>query len=364
MTDREQELMERYIYQVTRRLPGEQREETALEFQELIGDMMEAKDMSMEETLTRLGDPVLLAQRYQDTARCLIGPEYYDTYLWFAKVVLLCSTIPVLLVRMIDIPRGGGIGYELAGQTEAGKAFAVSVICEILGAVPEALTAGITAFGAVTLMFVFLERQKVKIEKRQHKAWQVQDLGEPEESKKTGWIPGVLSPVPDPKARISRSDCIVEIIFTVIFCALLIFAPHFFSAILTEDGNVLLIPVFNLEQWPLILPLFVLSLCVGLVDQVVRLIVGVYGKAVLASCLVCNGISLALAAVLLKVLPFWNPDFGKELADHVSGDKELLQILSRWDGGTASGILLAVILSALLLDTGMVLYKTLRYGKL
>ena len=36
MTDREQEMMERYIYQVTRRLPGDQRKETALELQELI----------------------------------------------------------------------------------------------------------------------------------------------------------------------------------------------------------------------------------------------------------------------------------------------------------------------------------------
>ncbi len=360
MTDREQEMMERYIYQVTRRLPGDQRKETALELQELIGDMMEEKEMSVEEVLTKLGDPALLAERYQDITHCLIGPEYYDIYLWFVKVVLLCSAIPVLIAEIADIIRGEGAAYEFAGQANT----VVSVIYGIVSVVPEVLTAGLTAFGAVTLVFVIMERQKVKLEKKQERAWQVSDLGEPAKRKRTGWTPGELTPVPDPKARISRGDCIVEIVFTVIFCVLLIFAPHFFSAVCREGEKVVFIPIFNLEQWKVVLPLFVLCLFVGLADNVVRLAVGIYGKAVLISSLICNGISLVLAVILLKVLPFWNPDFGKELAGYAGRKEEALRFLTRWDGSTASDILLAVILFAILLDVGTVVYKTLRYGKL
>ena len=45
MTDEERDLMRRYIYQVVRRLPREQREETAMELEELITDMAAQKGM-------------------------------------------------------------------------------------------------------------------------------------------------------------------------------------------------------------------------------------------------------------------------------------------------------------------------------
>lgn len=53
MTTQEQEWMDRYIYEVTRRLPRKQRQDVALELRELIGDMLE-DDSSMERVLTRL----------------------------------------------------------------------------------------------------------------------------------------------------------------------------------------------------------------------------------------------------------------------------------------------------------------------
>ena len=43
MTQRDQELMERYIYQVVSRLPKDQQEDVGLELQELIDDMLEQK---------------------------------------------------------------------------------------------------------------------------------------------------------------------------------------------------------------------------------------------------------------------------------------------------------------------------------
>ena len=68
MSDRDRELMERYIYQVVKRLPKDQRAEVALELRELIGDMAESGD-AMEEVLTQLGDPAEFAEKYQDKSR-------------------------------------------------------------------------------------------------------------------------------------------------------------------------------------------------------------------------------------------------------------------------------------------------------
>lgn len=57
MSPRDQDLMERYIYAVTRRLPRAQREEIADELRELIGDMLEADPAAgMEGVLLELGD--------------------------------------------------------------------------------------------------------------------------------------------------------------------------------------------------------------------------------------------------------------------------------------------------------------------
>ena len=55
MNGRDQELINRYIYQVVRRLPRDQRGEVSLELQELIGDMLEA-GASAEEVLSKLGE--------------------------------------------------------------------------------------------------------------------------------------------------------------------------------------------------------------------------------------------------------------------------------------------------------------------
>ena len=79
MSEQEREWMERYIYQVVRRLPKAQRGEVEMELRELISDMFEEKG-SMEDVLAALGNPAVFAGQYRDGSRCLIGPEYYDRY--------------------------------------------------------------------------------------------------------------------------------------------------------------------------------------------------------------------------------------------------------------------------------------------
>ena len=88
MTPNEKDYMERYIYQVIRRLPKAQRDEVRMEMEELISDMCADKG-SIEEVLTQLGDPAEFAKQYQNGQQYLIGPEYFETYLWFVKVILI-----------------------------------------------------------------------------------------------------------------------------------------------------------------------------------------------------------------------------------------------------------------------------------
>ena len=105
MTLDDKELMGRYIYQVIRRLSRAQRDEVRMELEELISDMYADKG-SMETVLTQLGDPAEFAKQYQNDRQYLIGPEYFETYLWFVKVILIWPfPLFMLLVRPLFLLR-------------------------------------------------------------------------------------------------------------------------------------------------------------------------------------------------------------------------------------------------------------------
>ena len=73
MTDREKELVNRYVYEVTKRIPKEQRNEIEMELRELIEDM--AEGAPLEEVFVKLGDPAVFARKYREDKNYVISPE-------------------------------------------------------------------------------------------------------------------------------------------------------------------------------------------------------------------------------------------------------------------------------------------------
>ena len=63
----EQEMIERYIYEVVRRVPSEAREEIRMEIGALIEDMQNGAGLSVQAVLEKLGDPAVFAIRYRGT---------------------------------------------------------------------------------------------------------------------------------------------------------------------------------------------------------------------------------------------------------------------------------------------------------
>lgn len=359
MSGKEQELIDRYIYQVVRRLPRDQRGEVSLELQELIGDMLEAGG-SAEDVLSKLGDPAKFAEKYQDRSHCLIGPEYYDNYVWLLRIVLTCVTATVFVVSVIQGIRDGIV---LADGETAGAAI-MAAGTGIANGFTGIFIAGLSAFGGVTLAFAVMERRKIRFEMKKEKNWTVSDLGDNFTGKQKVWTPGNLSPIPHKKAMISRGDSIVGIVFIMIFGVLLIFAPQFFGAVFPDGEVVRTIPVFNLDQWDIILPLFILSLAIGLADEVLHLVVGHYCRLVMISSIVTGGLQMILLFLLLKAFPLWNPGFATELELYLGGQDGtgLNEIITRWNGDFVSNCFLAFGLMITLLEVGSTVYRTLRYG--
>lgn len=363
MTDKEKDLMERYIYEVTRRVGKDQREDIAMELRELIGDMYEQETENagfaekedeaadvMHRVLENLGDPAEFAKKYRDEKSVLIGPEYYDDYLWILKIVVIISVLVTMVSSAFEGIIEGGVTAAIFGMW-------------IGEAIAEGIAALISSFGAVTLIFALLERYKVKVDLSDtRKNWDVKNL-EKETVPARMWTPLQLPPMPDKRGMISRSDCIVSIVFALILCGLLALAPQLFGAMHFENGKLVeSITVFNLEKWATILPVFLVSIMVGLVDEVVKLVHGYYCKAVFYCSLVCNLIQVALTVVLIKVLPIWNPNFESELRAFSGTLFEDTPSVNVWDPVLVGNVILVIIVIITMFELCTTAYKTWRYG--
>lgn len=103
------ELIERYIYAVTNKLPSRQRADIEQELRGLIEDMLEEQLQGREATtedvqrvLSELGDPREMANRYRDTKQYLIGPELFSSYLSVLKIVIIAVSIAFAVIFCVE----------------------------------------------------------------------------------------------------------------------------------------------------------------------------------------------------------------------------------------------------------------------
>ena len=329
-------LVERYIYDVIRRVPEKQREDIRLELSSLIEDMREEEDISLEEVLEKLGSPAELAKRYRDESNYLIGPDYYDNYIWVLKIGVIATVIASVISGLIH-------SILLAGDV---KEFAKEFFKEGIG---DSLSGLYTLVGIVTIVFVVLERLKVKVDIK------------PEDK----WSPSSLPSIPDKKALISRCGSIVAIIFYVVLIGIFVFVPEIFGVFeATDDGYRCVTNVFNLENWGSIVPWFVIILGVAIVEEIVKVVYGKYCKAVMYSNIISNAIGFGCVVVIFKFKNIWNPSFANDLL--VFAEKESFSegdILRFWGTDRFSNIVIGFVFILTCIDLGVTIYKSLKYSE-
>ncbi|NLT12456.1 MAG: hypothetical protein GXY06_08615 [Clostridiaceae bacterium] len=355
-----QELTERYIYQVIRRLPKAQREDVAMELRELISDMADEKG-SVEAALIALGDPAEFAKKYTGDSNFLIGPNYYATYLTVLKIALMCTAISVFVIVLLQTVFEGYSASEIADLSD-GIQIGARAFSKSLGSM---ISSVIGVFGSVTLVFAIMERQKVDLDEVKEKEWTTADLAGKPTGERHAWTPDQLTSVPSKKALLPRSESIVDIVFSIVLAALFIFAPQIFGMIWINDDLVMEVSVFNLDKWNIILPFFLISLAIGLVDAILKLIIGRYNIKVMVSTIITALVQSLIAIITLKVLPIWNPDFGNELQQFFNDHPDEIVIDkfgTYFDSNGFSNIILGFIIVFTAIDIAVTVYKTMRYG--
>lgn len=172
------DLIERYIYAVTRRLPKKKQEDISQELRGLIDDMLlercgerTAEEKDVRIVLTELGSPQDLFDKYdEDSGKCLIGQPYYSTYKYVMKIVLLAVAAGMTIASII---------LAVVGPMGAWKA-----VGTWLANVYNGL---LSAFAIVTVLFAFFYQKNVP-------------LGQP-------FNFDDLPPVPKKKETISKTEC-------------------------------------------------------------------------------------------------------------------------------------------------------------
>ncbi len=273
-------LIERYVYDVVRRLPEENRDEVKRELTANIYDML-AEDLCDDEirtVLTELGSPRVLAEKYRNKPNYLISPAgYYDYIRTLKWVVPLVGGILMLIGMVIGAFESLGEGMVDAPRL-AGRVISQGITF--------GLTAAFQALVWTTIGFVIAERAGA-FKEQEDKSWAIDSLPEL---------------IEEDKSEIPLSDSIGTLIVVVLFSViglLLLLTTITFTFVLGGDTYVIK-DLFAPDFIALLVPFIIIGCILGVIESVVKIVVRRWTPLVCAVVLTSNVISIVLLIILLS----------------------------------------------------------------
>lgn len=331
------DLIERYIYAVTRRMKKGMREDVSKELRSLIDDMLLERcgdlpptDKDVRVVLTELGSPRQMREQYEGSEKaCLIGQPHYSLYIFVLKIVLIAA--------------GAGLTLALGMEQLFEPQPWIDALTNWASSVWNTLLA---AFAFVTVLFAVLHHKGVQLDH--------------EESLDH------LPPVPEKKQQIKIVEPVAGIVFSVAALAIFLAVPQVFCVIETEAGVVT--PLFDTAairgSW------YLLALWTGctVIREVVKLMERRHCPAVAWTTAATNGLSIFLIIL-------WGTRDGLISAaaqERVAAvlteiDPQDVEVLTRYFGSDAAGfcrgllwLVLGIIITVILVDTVVTMVKGLK----
>lgn len=288
------EMIERYVYAVTKRLPEAQRKDVVDELRGLIDDMLDervqdrgVKEEDVEEVLLELGHPRNLARKYRGGKKYLIGPELYDLYMLVLKIGLISVVIGFTAVFVIQV---------ILNPVNILDYFVSYIVSFFTSSIPMVI-------GWTTLGFALAEY---------FSAGKLENI-----NLDMGWKPSDLAPVPDPKRQIKRSETITGIILYVLIMVFLAFSNDYFGIWSFQDGEFSgVVPFLNEETYGSFLLLILIVSGFGIVKECLKFKYEKWTVSLVVMTSIVNLISITLILLMITSAQFWNPDFMNELVQH------------------------------------------------
>lgn len=285
-------LKERYIYDVVRRIPENQRDEVAKELDANISDMMHgSSDSELERVIYELGEPRVLASEYTDKKRYLIGPKWMEDYLRTLKIVIAVFVSLSLVFGLLD-----NVLHPEATS-------AIGIFAEVFAkTISEMWNSALSAFAFVTLVFALIERYDLSPKK---KPWRIDSL--PELPKKD-----VL--------KSSRTGNIVGLAFLLIFgiaWGYILYFNETYLRLVFIDGDIHFSEaLFNPSAIEAYFPLFLIGLTLSIAVLVYKIYQGYINLNIVLLATVEKIFSLLAFLYILHYTPLFSSSFISEISGY------------------------------------------------
>jgi hypothetical protein len=283
-------LIDRYLYDVTKRLPEKIRGDVERELRSNIEDMLsdDPTEQEIEGVLTKLGSPAKLAVSYHPNPRYLISPEYFDDYLSVLKIVAF--TLAVILAAIS--------AFRVIFDGDAARGVVGAMTSIITSFISGAVSGIMHAFLWVTLAFALFEFFSKK-------------------EKLTQWTPKMLPDVPsNTSVVIKRSETVTgalfSVLFTVAFLVGTIGEPRFVA--LYRPGMPA-VPIFTEQVIRSYLPLYIFLIAFMLFVAAVKFVKGRWTLLAAVAQILYSIFSAVVGISLINKPEFLNGAFVSRFAD-------------------------------------------------
>ncbi len=292
-------MIERYLYDVAKRLPEDIREDVKKELRTNIEDMLSENPSNeeIEMILLEMGSPAKLAVKYHPNPRYLISPELFDDYFTVLKIVAV--TLAVLLAGLAVFKFIFGVTGDI-GVIE-------TVTTIITGFLTGAFTGIVYAFFFVTIVFFCVELYS---KKKDIRTWSPKDLPE---------IPANTSVV------IKRGDTIAEAIFSIFFMTLFLAGTLRQTPFIAwyEAGKPTA-PLFDVSVVHQFLPLYLIIIALTLFLMFFKLVKGRWSISIAVAQSLFSIFNTVIGIAFITHQGVFTPEFIARFAEKVNVTAEAM----------------------------------------
>lgn len=317
-------LIERYIYDVVRRLPEKEGQDVRRELRANIDDMLpeNPSEADVEAVLCQLGAPADLADQYRQQPRFLISPAVYSDYIRALKWVL------PLVAGILFV-----LGMVLALTDSTLDIAATEIFAHTLTqGIGLAVEGSFQVLFWITLGFAIADRAGYR---RRQTPWQIRDL------------PKAL---PNDKKRISLSDSIVGLVLSVVFTAVAVLfcLGALPQLIILRQSNAVVYLFANPQDMPrFVLPILLIGLF-SAAEGIVKIVFRAWQPPVFAAVLVSNLVCAPLPIYILLQTNLFGLQLSLNLGESVNW----------WISNGLGMVICATIAVVAIIECGSALYKT------
>ena len=266
--------IERYIYDVTRRLPKEMQDEVEKELKSNIYDMLPENptEEDVDRVLHELGNPRKIANNYKEDKRYVISPLYYDDYIRVLKLVAIIVGVISLVIGAID---------SIIGVNEPTILESIGyVFSRIVG---DFVSSMISVFFFVTLIFWAIDRNTTG---EKSEAWKLKDLPD----------------LPSPKTTsIPKTNAMIGLMFHTIFSVIfIVFLLKYVPVTGWYNDSIYIAPFFNESVTDQFVIFFIISAIIGFIVYIVQLYEGEWRLKVAVCYTAKTIISLTLGLLFIN----------------------------------------------------------------